>query len=108
MSNEQTNKALEIWTRLFETHDGSWSELAMKVIEEYTKPHNELAAAVVEAVPLLKHYENQMASALSCDDRTGEGLHIYRRQLNAILKASENLKPAGESANDKLTHGCPP
>ena len=96
----------------------------LKVTPEYTKEKDtdrdralylcrqleaenaELKIAVLEAVPLLKHYENQMASALSCDDRTGEGLHIYRRQLNAILEAAAKLQPSGESANGELCSGA--
>lgn len=91
MTNEQTSKVLEIWTRLEETHDGSWSELAMKTIAEYLKPHHELSAAVKEARPLLKHYENQLASSLSCDSRSHDNDREYRRQLNAILKAESKL-----------------
>ena len=91
MTNAQTGHVLEIWSQLFESHDGSWSELAMKVVEEYTKPHNELAAAVVEALPLLKHYENQLASSLSCDSRSHDQDREPRQQLTAIIESVSRL-----------------
>ena len=89
----------------------------LKVTPEYTKEKDtdrdralylcrqleaenaELKIAVMEAVPLLKHYENQLASSLSCDSRSHDGDREYRRQLNAILKAAVNLQPSDESAN---------
>lgn len=61
----------------------------------------ELETAVLEAVPLLKHYENQLASSLSCDSRSHDGDRECRRQLNAILEAAAKLKPSAESANDQ-------
>ena len=90
----------------------------LKVTPEYTKEKDtdrdralylcrqleaenaELKIAVLEAVPLLKHYENQLASSLSCDSRSHDGDREPRRQLNAILEAAENLQPSAESAND--------
>lgn len=93
MTKEQTSKVLEIWTHLEETHDGSWSELAMKTIGEYLKPHHELSAAVSDAVPLLKHYENQLASSLSCDSRSHDNDREPRRQINAILNAIKLCQP---------------
>ncbi len=55
------------------------------------RKYNLLAAAVSDAVPLLKHYRNQLASSLSCDSRSHDNDREPRRQINAILEAVNNL-----------------
>ena len=66
----------------------------------------QLSIAVLEAVPLLKHCENQLASSLSCDSRSYDGDRECRRQLNAILETAAKLQPSAESANDALSEGA--
>ena len=62
-----------------------------------------LVAAVRDARPVLKHFENVLAASLSCDDRSHDGDREPRRQLNEILNALADI----DEPNDKLNHSGP-
>lgn len=53
--------------------------------------------SVRAAEPLLKHYERQLASSLSCDSRSHDNDREPRRMLNAILDA---IKPPNGALSD--------
>lgn len=67
----------------------------------------ELIMAVHDAKPLLEHYENQLASSLSCDDRSHSMDRKFRYQLQDILNALARLKgavAAGDPEEEVLLH----
>ena len=51
---------------------------------------DKLKTAVIEAVPLLKHYKNQLLSSLSCDSRSHDNDKEPLRLINNILSAIPN------------------
>lgn len=68
----------------------------------------QLNAAVIEAIPLIKFFENRLASSLSCDSRSHDNDREPRRQLNAILDAAAKLQAASaESANESSSPATP-
>lgn len=58
--------------------------------------HNQLAEAVNAAIPLLKFFENRLASSLSFDSRSHDNDREPRRQMNAILDAAAHLQSVRE------------
>ena len=51
-----------------------------------------VAQAVKQALPLIQHYERQLAASLSCDDRSHDDDREPRRLLRAVLEALNALE----------------
>jgi hypothetical protein len=57
--------------------------------------NNRLELAVKAAAPVLRHFENELASSLSCDSRSHDADRGPRAQLREILDALEKPDKSG-------------